>query len=69
VLILLAVVAAMLVVAAVVDWRGRRRGSRPDARGYAAGVRERRRDLRARRAMLNLGGVDGRDPYGDQRRR
>lgn len=69
VLIVLAIVAAMLVVAAIVDWQGRRRGSRPDASGYSTHLRERRRDLRARRSMMNLGGTDDSDPYGDLRRR
>jgi hypothetical protein len=67
--IVLAVVVGCLVVAAVVDWRGRRHGSRPDGRGYANRVQDRRRDLRARRAMMNLGGDDPNDPYGDLRRR
>lgn len=62
--LVLVVVACFLVIAAVVDWRSRRRGVRSDGRAMSAQLHERRRDLRARRSMMNLGGHDERrDPY------
>jgi hypothetical protein len=62
--VVLAIVVCFLVVAAVVDWRSRRRGMRSNAKAMSAELQERRRDLRARRSMMNLGGRDERrDPY------
>ena len=58
------VVVALCLVAALIDWRDRRRGSRSSGRAMAANVAERRRDVRASRAMRNLGG----DPGSDRRR-
>jgi hypothetical protein len=60
----LAVVVCLLVVAAVVDWRSRGRGGRNGGKAMAAELDDRRRDLRARRSMMNLGGDEKRrDPY------
>ena len=58
------VVLALCLVAALVDWRDRRRGVRTSGKAMTDNMAERRRDVRASRAMRNLGG----DPGSDRRR-
>ena len=64
IVVAIAVVVLCLVVAAIVDVQARRRRSRIDGRAIAAELRDRRRDLRARRSMMNIGV----DPDADRRR-
>lgn len=55
IVVALVVVVVCLAVAAVVDVQARRRRSRIDGRVIATELRERRRDLRARRSMMSFG--------------